>query len=187
MWEPSLAANVPAKEDCHAVRRRFIVLGWALFLLTVSLASAVLAFGSFAAAVAATAQVVFWLSLAAFIVVLGVAMAPPGTPRLNTTRMTDRLPTAPEAPATRSGDLARRDDRSDPAADFTTIVGVGNVINDVLHGAGFRTYEELASASADDISAILERAGLNTQLHDPSDWPAQARAEMREPIAQGHR
>ncbi len=59
--------------------------------------------------------------------------------------------------------------------DLTEIEGVGPKSKEVLHAAGVRTFEDLASATPDDLRAKLEAGGLNTKLVKPDTWPEQAK------------
>ena len=58
------------------------------------------------------------------------------------------------------------------ADDLKIIEGIGPKINTVLHGAGIRTFADLASADSGALKKILLEAGL--RLADPTTWPRQA-------------
>lgn len=59
------------------------------------------------------------------------------------------------------------------AADFRRIEGIGPKVNQVLHEAGIRTYEQLANSSEEELRAILREANL--YMINPESWPEQAR------------
>jgi hypothetical protein len=58
--------------------------------------------------------------------------------------------------------------------DLTVIEGIGPKINDILHAAGIKTFDDLAEASKDRIQMILDKQGPRYQMHDPSSWAEQA-------------
>jgi predicted flap endonuclease-1-like 5' DNA nuclease len=58
--------------------------------------------------------------------------------------------------------------------DLTVVEGIGPKINDILHEAGIRTFDDLASASSARIQSILDKQGPRYQMHNPESWPAQA-------------
>ena len=55
------------------------------------------------------------------------------------------------------------------------IEGIGPKIARLLEDAGIRTFAQLAAASTDHLRAILEAAGPNYRLADPTTWTEQAR------------
>lgn len=56
--------------------------------------------------------------------------------------------------------------------DLTVIKGIGPKTQTALNAAGIHSLGQLATASVEELRAILQEAGL--RLGDPSDWPAQA-------------
>lgn len=59
-------------------------------------------------------------------------------------------------------------------SDLKVIEGIGPKIEQLLKDNGINTWSDLAKASADAISAILEKGGERYRLADPSTWPKQA-------------
>jgi predicted flap endonuclease-1-like 5' DNA nuclease len=57
---------------------------------------------------------------------------------------------------------------------FQIIEGVGPKVNQVLIDAGYKTWDDLAKADADDIRKHLDAAGKRFSLCDPTSWPHQA-------------
>jgi predicted flap endonuclease-1-like 5' DNA nuclease len=58
--------------------------------------------------------------------------------------------------------------------DLQIIEGVGPKIEEVLKNAGIKTWADLARTTADEIRDLLDEAGDNFRLADPSTWPRQA-------------
>lgn len=58
--------------------------------------------------------------------------------------------------------------------DLKIVEGIGPKIEDLLHKAGIYTWESLAESSPDRIRGILDQAGNDYAMHDPSSWPQQA-------------
>ena len=69
-------------------------------------------------------------------------------------------------------------------ADFTTVPGIGPVIHATLQDAGIDTWERLAATPVDELREVLNAAGVNTQLNDPTEWPEHAAAVLRARIAE---
>lgn len=59
------------------------------------------------------------------------------------------------------------------ADDLKRIEGIGPKVEQVLNGAGIRTFEALARANPADVQSTLNAAGL--QMMDPRGWIEQAR------------
>ncbi len=55
------------------------------------------------------------------------------------------------------------------------VEGIGAKIEQVLKSAGITTWAQLAAAKPSDLSKILEDAGPNYRIHDPTTWPQQAK------------
>ena len=72
------------------------------------------------------------------------------------TRMVETAPTEPLKPD-----------------DLTILEGIGPKINNLLQGAGIRTFAQLAASQVSELKAILDPAGL--QFIDPGTWPEQAK------------
>jgi predicted flap endonuclease-1-like 5' DNA nuclease len=60
------------------------------------------------------------------------------------------------------------------------IEGIGPKIAQLLNEAGIVTFAQLAATQVDRLDQILEQAGSNYQLADPSTWPEQARLAAAE-------
>ncbi len=58
--------------------------------------------------------------------------------------------------------------------DLKLVEGIGPKIEELLHNAGIKTWEELAATDPEKIKAILDEAGPNYRIHDPATWPKQA-------------
>lgn len=59
--------------------------------------------------------------------------------------------------------------------DFTCIEGVGPKINEILMKAGYKTFEDLATAKVTDLKKVLNNAGPRYQMHNPKFWAKQAK------------
>nr|HMP31191.1 hypothetical protein [Saprospiraceae bacterium] len=59
--------------------------------------------------------------------------------------------------------------------DLKVIEGVGPKIEKLLQDAGITTWSTLSETSVDRLKEILNAAGSNFQLADPTTWPEQAR------------
>ncbi len=58
--------------------------------------------------------------------------------------------------------------------DLELIEGIGPKIAELLNQAGVHRFRELAQMTPEQIQPILDRAGANYKLADPSTWPEQA-------------
>jgi predicted flap endonuclease-1-like 5' DNA nuclease len=58
--------------------------------------------------------------------------------------------------------------------DLTRIEGIGPKISEVLQATGIRTFAQLAGTEVRRLQEILEAAGPNLRLANPSTWPEQA-------------
>lgn len=58
--------------------------------------------------------------------------------------------------------------------DLKAIEGIGPKIAALLEAEGIDSWEKLAAARVETLSAILEKAGSRFQLADPGTWPRQA-------------
>lgn len=58
---------------------------------------------------------------------------------------------------------------------YSVIAGVGPKTQELLNGAGFVTYEDLANAKVDQIREILEEEGGHYKSQDPTNWPKEAK------------
>ncbi len=61
-----------------------------------------------------------------------------------------------------------------PKDNLQIIEGIGAKIEQVLKMAGITTWAQLATSKTDELVKILENAGPNYRIHDPSSWPQQA-------------
>lgn len=59
--------------------------------------------------------------------------------------------------------------------DLKRIEGIGPKIEGLLHAAGIYTWEALSSTEPSHIKAILDAAGDQYRIHNPTTWPLQAR------------
>jgi predicted flap endonuclease-1-like 5' DNA nuclease len=57
--------------------------------------------------------------------------------------------------------------------DLTILEGIGPKINQLLQGAGIRTFAQLSASEVSELKAILDPAGL--QFIDPGTWAEQAK------------
>jgi len=57
---------------------------------------------------------------------------------------------------------------------FQIVEGIGPKVNQVLIGAGYKTWRELSQADAKDLQGHLDAAGKRFGLCDPTTWPHQA-------------
>lgn len=78
-------------------------------------------------------------------------------------RMLDAVPAAPAKP-----DNLKR------------IEGIGPKIAQLLNDAGIMTFAQLAAADVTRLEQVLEKAGPNFQLANPSTWPEQAKLATAE-------
>ena len=60
------------------------------------------------------------------------------------------------------------------ADDLKLVEGVGPKIEGLLHDAGIKTWADLAGTDTDRLKAILDEAGSQYNMHDPSTWAKQA-------------
>lgn len=58
--------------------------------------------------------------------------------------------------------------------DLKNVEGIGTRIEELLNGAGIRTFRELAVANTLDLRNILEQAGARFKMHNPESWAVQA-------------
>ena len=65
--------------------------------------------------------------------------------------------------------------------DLTLIEGVGPKAQEALWKAGFRTFADVAEASAEALKAALDKAGL--KLLDPTTWPQQAQLVVKDDLS----
>ncbi len=62
-----------------------------------------------------------------------------------------------------------------PPDDLTKVLGIGPAIQRVLNAAEVTSYKELSSQSPDKLRQILREAGTRFEIHDPTNWPRQAK------------
>jgi len=88
-----------------------------------------------------------------------------------------------EIKAQREAMMAKRQQRAAAAEgaatpvqpdDLSKIEGIGPKISELLQAADIKTFAQLAKAEAGRLSQILEEAGPQFKLADPSTWPKQA-------------
>lgn len=58
--------------------------------------------------------------------------------------------------------------------DLKKLEGIGPKIEQLLHAAGIKTFEQLATQERDALKAILEAGGNRFKMHEPKSWPYQA-------------
>jgi predicted flap endonuclease-1-like 5' DNA nuclease len=63
---------------------------------------------------------------------------------------------------------------SDNPDDLKIVEGIGPKIEKLLKDAGINNWSDLAASSADKLRGVLDAAGENFRLADPSTWPKQA-------------
>lgn len=61
------------------------------------------------------------------------------------------------------------------ANDLKLVEGIGPKIEELFHKAGINTWAQLAVTEASKLKNILDAAGEQFRLHDPSTWPQQAK------------
>jgi len=89
----------------------------------------------------------------------------PKAEKKETATQAQGIASAPEAPA-----------KAEKADDLKKIEGIGPKIASILTESGIDTFEKLAQADPEKISALLiEKGGKRYAMHDPSTWPKQAR------------
>ena len=66
------------------------------------------------------------------------------------------------------------------ADDLTKIEGIGKKIADLLQAEKILTFKDLSKASTKKLKGILEVAGSKFQMHDPTNWPKQAKLAAAE-------
>lgn len=59
--------------------------------------------------------------------------------------------------------------------DLEKIEGIGPKLEELLYENNIFSFRELADASTSQLQAILDKAGEQYRIHDPSTWPEQAR------------
>jgi predicted flap endonuclease-1-like 5' DNA nuclease len=99
-----------------------------------------------------------------------IAAMPPALPQ------TEKLAPIAPTPATPTGEaIPEPPVAAEPANpdDLKRIEGIGPKIANLLQGAGFTTFNQLAAADVSELRAILNAAGL-AGLADPTSWPEQA-------------
>jgi predicted flap endonuclease-1-like 5' DNA nuclease len=57
--------------------------------------------------------------------------------------------------------------------DLTQIEGIGPKVQQLLQGAGIRTYAQLAGAALESLTELVRSAGM--AMMDPTSWPQQAK------------
>lgn len=57
---------------------------------------------------------------------------------------------------------------------FTKIEGIGPKIEELLKSNGIKSFKDLATASVEKLTSILESAGPAYKRHNPDTWPGQA-------------
>ena len=58
--------------------------------------------------------------------------------------------------------------------DFTRLLGIDSEISNVISNAGIDSFAKLTQASVSNLRSILDNAGPEFELVDPSTWPEQA-------------
>ena len=57
--------------------------------------------------------------------------------------------------------------------DLKIVEGIGPKIEELLNGAGIKTFSQLADTSVAKLNEILAKAGPRYQMHKPGTWPQQ--------------
>ena len=63
--------------------------------------------------------------------------------------------------------------------DLTEVTGIGPSTMKKLHAEGIRTISDLASTSAKDLGAVLEKANVRILKYTPADWIAEAKSLVK--------
>jgi len=100
-------------------------------------------------------QILFWLALIVFIVLIWFLM-----------KKKQETPQAVAAEPVKPPGMIKPDD-------LKIIEGIGPKISDVLQKAGITTFAQLARAEVSHLEQILNDAGV-TGLANPATWPEQA-------------
>jgi predicted flap endonuclease-1-like 5' DNA nuclease len=82
----------------------------------------------------------------------------------------------PTAAMTQTFDMLAAEDvlgRALRQDDLKVVEGIGPKIEEIFHAAGIRTWRQLASTDPKRLKELLDAAGPNFQIHDPSTWPTQ--------------
>ncbi len=58
--------------------------------------------------------------------------------------------------------------------DLKIIEGIGPKIEEILNKAGIMTWHQLSKSKPKELKSILEKAGKQFLMHDPTTWPQQA-------------
>lgn len=95
-------------------------------------------------------------------------------------QLKEQLQSTPE-PAPAPKPEAKKEEKK-PAAkksaakgdDLKKIEGIGPKISELLTGAGYGTFAELAQADVEKLKEVLAEAGSRYKMHDPTTWPQQA-------------
>ncbi|MCB0618370.1 MAG: hypothetical protein KDC32_03670 [Saprospiraceae bacterium] len=66
-----------------------------------------------------------------------------------------------------------------PDSDLQIVEGIGPKIEEILKAKKIKTWADLAATPVDQIKSILDEAGPNFRIHDPSTWPKQALLAMK--------
>lgn len=74
---------------------------------------------------------------------------------------------------------ASKGDMSALYDDLTAVTGIGPSTMKKLHAEGIRTISDLASTSAKDLGAVLEKANVRILKYTPADWIADAKGLMK--------
>lgn len=95
---------------------------------------------------------------------------PPSTPSLPAQPVQNVPIEMPAAPTKKT--LLPKPERRD---DLKIIEGIGPKVEQLLYQNNILTWKNLSALSIYDLKDILAAAGDDYALHDPSDWPEQAR------------
>ena len=78
------------------------------------------------------------------------------------------------APAAKAVSITLPSGKKIKQDDLKVIEGIGPKIEELLHGAGVKTWSDLASAAIETVQAVLYEAGPRYRMHDPATWARQA-------------
>jgi len=84
-----------------------------------------------------------------------------------------------KAAVSKAAASAKKGDMSSLYDDLTAVTGIGPSTMKKLHAEGIRTISDLASTSAKDLGAVLEKANVRILKYTPADWIADAKGLMK--------
>ena len=80
-----------------------------------------------------------------------------------------------KAPVKKATEARSRQNVAMVADDLTKIEGIGKKIMKLLNDENILTYKDLGKTTIKKLKALLEAAGNKYSMHDPANWPKQAK------------